>query len=160
MARNPKKNHKMGKSDQTLTKSPSFSPDELMFQPWFLPKRVAFAIRALAPPDYHLKMRHFFDDYGCMICKKDHDYGSNGMCRPCCMSARKKLARSVRIRLKPKSQRRFALSLIRQANLAKKLLRRFSPENSGTTTASSFYRLRPINPVDEALGPHSQRVRS
>jgi hypothetical protein len=126
------KTHKNARKSQpnfkgTAKSSHRFTSAELVLQPWFLPQRVAFAIRALAPPDYHLKMRHFFNDYGCMICKKDHDYGSNGMCTGCCMQVRKRLARSVRMRLKPKAERRFDLGLIRQAKLAEKLLKPFSP---------------------------------
>lgn len=144
------------KSGKTAKKSRHFSSDELVLQPWFLPQRAAFAIRGLAPPDYRHKMHHFFDDYGCMICKKDHSYGSNGMCVTCYMNVLKKLARSVRVRSKPKSQRRFDLGLIRESKLAKKLLRNFSLGNHGPTPRHGPNRFRAINPVDEALGPYSQ----
>jgi len=148
------------KADMALSRPPRFSPDELVMQPWFLPHRVAFAIRSLSPPDYRHKMRHFFDDYGCMICKQDHDYGSNGMCRRCCMAVRKRLARSVRMHSRHKSKRRFDLGLIRQAKLAQKLLRAFPNADRGPTYSLNrgLDGFRPMNPIDEALGPHSLRV--
>jgi hypothetical protein len=133
-----------------------FTPDELLLQPWFLPNRVAFAIRAMAPPDYRLKMRYFFDDYGCMICERDDDYASNGMCHRCYVQVRKKIARSVKAHRKSSKDRRFDLGLIRQAKLAKKLLKKYSSGEPPPSPKS--YQVHPTNPVDEALGPHSNRV--
>ena len=42
--------------------------DTVIFQPWFLPQRIGFAIHSLVPPFFWNKTRYFFDDYGCMIC--------------------------------------------------------------------------------------------
>ena len=154
--------HKGNKSERKPAKvkrySHRFSSDELLLQPWFLPGKIAFAIRSLAPPDYHLKMRYFFDDYGCMVCRRDHDYGSNGMCHNCMTKIRKKLTRSVRLRLKRPEQRRFDLGLVRQAKLANKLLKSFA-EKPNASQRSRIRVLRPMNPVDEALGPDSLRGR-
>lgn len=146
------------KSKTASERTCGFSSEELLFQPWFLPQRVAFAIRSLAPINYHLKMRHMFDDYGCMICGKDHDYGSIGMCLPCFTKMRKRLERSVRIRQRPEAEQRFRQELFRQGKLAAKLLRNFSPEKHGASRRRHIGGILPMNPVDEALGPHSQRI--
>lgn len=151
-------NKRQRKLNKASKHSQRFTSDELWFQPWFLPGRIAFAIRSIAPPDYHLKMRYFFDDYGCIVCKKDHNYGSNGMCVNCYRQVRKRLSRSVRRRLKPLSERRFDLGLIRQARLAEKLLESFT-KGHRAPPARRVGDLRPTNPVDEALGPHSERAR-
>ncbi len=36
--------------------------DELLFQPWFLPKRITYKIHGLMPPQYWKKMRYYFED--------------------------------------------------------------------------------------------------
>jgi hypothetical protein len=57
---------------------------DVFLQPWFLPLRTAFAIRALIPAEHHHKMRAYFDDYGCLKCGKTNArYGSNAMCKSC-----------------------------------------------------------------------------
>jgi hypothetical protein len=61
---------------------------------------------------------------------------------------------------KHKSNRRFDLGLIRQAKHAQKLLRAFPRADRGPTYSLNrgLDGLRPMNPIDEALGPHSLRV--
>jgi hypothetical protein len=150
-----KRQRNSGRASDSL---PRLTLNELLFQPWFLPKRVAFAIRGLIPRDYYLKMRYLFDDYGCMICKKDYNYGSNGMCFNCCRQVRKKLMRSVRLRAKPKSERHFDLGLIRQEKLARKILRNCLTDSVASRQRNRIGGIRPANPVDEALSPQSQRI--
>ena len=38
--------------------------NELLFQPWFLPKRITYKIHGLMPPQYWKKMRYYFEDWG------------------------------------------------------------------------------------------------
>ncbi len=127
--------------------------DEVLFHPWFLPRRIQLAIRAMIPPAYHQKMRNLFDDYGCLRCERDSDYGSNGFCRDCASQIRARLLGSARRRLKG-SRVSFDAALLRRQRLAKRLLRRFKVSRSVSTPS----RLDPrsINPVDEALAglPH------
>jgi len=125
--------------------------DEILLQPWFLPGRTAFAIRRIVPPDYWNKMRYFFEDYGCMVCGKESDYHSNGMCQVCSRTIRRKLTLSVKRRLKSKPRVRLDLVLLRQEKLAKKLLGRFSP---GTRLLSRRQRNEMAalyNPVHELI---------
>ncbi len=79
-------------------------PDELLLdnvfmQPWFLPRKLALAIRDLLPPEHRHKMRYYFEDYGCLICgKKDVPYGSNAMCRSCATGVKYRLFFAMRRR--------------------------------------------------------------
>jgi hypothetical protein len=130
--------------------------EEMLLQPWFLPFRIARAIHALVPLSYRSKMRDFFDDYGCMICGKEYPYGANGMCRRCYNDVIEKLRRAAKRRLKSKLEQRFDLGLLRQARLAKKLLRRFSPARRADSERHRLDTARSRNPVYEALSPRSE----
>ena len=132
--------------------SHSFVVDQVLLEPWFLPRRVALAIRGIATPVFQKKLRYFFEDYGCMICKKETNYHSNGMCRRCRKDIRKKLAKCVKRRFGSKIHRRADLKLFRQEKLAKKLLGKFSPATVSSTARRIV--LEPsYNPVYEALCP-------
>ena len=126
--------------------------EKVLFQPWFLPQRITFAIHAMVPRDFWNKMRNFFDDYGCMICGAESEYHSNGMCLRCYAKIRKKLMQSVKRRLNSEPKRPLALVLFRQQKLAKKLLGPYARRSR----ASSLGRYLDIpgrnNPVYEALG--------
>jgi hypothetical protein len=125
--------------------------EKVLFQPWFLPKRVTFAIHSLVPPAFWTKMRNFFDDYGCIICGKETGYHSNGMCKNCFDKTRKKLAQSVKRHLGPARRRRIDLELFRQQKLAKKLLGRFCDSNQASKRRRRIGVPTPANPVYEAL---------
>lgn len=125
--------------------------DKILLQPWFLPQRIAFAIHALVPPDYWYKMRYFFDDYGCLICGRESNYHSNGMCKSCYDKVRKKLIASLKRRWGSRPNRRLDLVLLRQEKLAKKLLKRFArPQPLGPRRYNLTIPPR-SNPVYEAL---------
>jgi len=96
--------------------------DKVLLEPWFLPKRVAFAIHSVVPPAFWNKMRYFFEDYGCMICKQQSKHHSNGMCRLCRERIRKKLTQSIKRRSRDRSKQRLDIVLFRQEKLAKRLL--------------------------------------
>src|SRR5580704_3559837 len=68
---------------------------EFSLQPWFLPRRIEIAVRALIPHDYRIRMRDYFDDYGCMLCGERFDYGTNGMCGGCSRNVRRRLWKSL-----------------------------------------------------------------
>lgn len=135
------------------TRSYASTVEEVLLQPWFLSPRVAFAIKALVPPEYWNKMRNFFDDYGCMICEAESDYHSNGMCKSCYDKTRKKLVRSVKRRIGPERRRRLDRELFRQEKLAKKLLGRFSPSRRQASRKHPSELAIRHNPVYEVLGP-------
>jgi hypothetical protein len=124
---------------------------KVLLQPWFLPKRVTFAIHSLVPPGFWNKMRNFFDDYGCIICGKESGYHSNGMCKNCFDETREKLARSVKRHLGPPRRRRIDLELFRQQKLARKLLGEFCHRNRASKKKHPTGEPTPVNPVYEAL---------
>jgi len=65
---------------------------DIFLQPWFLPLHTAVAVRKLLPAEHHHKMRHYFDDYGCLKCGKTNvRYGSNAMCKPCAQRVKLKM---------------------------------------------------------------------
>jgi DNA-directed RNA polymerase subunit RPC12/RpoP len=125
--------------------------DDVLFQPWFLPQRVAVSIHGLIPVDFRKKMRHFFDDYGCMICGTEVEYHSNGMCQSCHHRTHKRLLLSVKRHAQRGERRRLDLELFSQEKLAKKLLARFVLEGAATSKKPRLEPLRHSNPVYEAL---------
>jgi hypothetical protein len=133
-----------------ISRSVMADADKVLFEPWFLPPRVSFGILAIVPPAFRNKMRYFFDDYGCMICKKGSKHHSNGMCRPCRQNIQNKLIKSVKRRLRSKSNQRLDLELFRQEKLAKTLLGRFSPARANSRGRRVELQ-RSHNPVYEAL---------
>ena len=75
--------------------------DELFLQPWFVPKAVYLEIRRILPPSQMLKMRYYFEDYGCLKCGELNVlYGSNGFCRSCSIIVRARVALSLKRRFK------------------------------------------------------------
>lgn len=73
--------------------------DDIFLQPWFVNKKCAAAIRRLLPETSRHKMRFYFEDWGCLICRtKVRGYGSNGMCHVCTTRIQKRLFMSLKRR--------------------------------------------------------------
>ena len=125
--------------------------EKILLQPWFLPQRITLAIHAIVPPDYWNKMRYYFDDYGCIICEKESEYHSNGMCFPCYRKTRQRMLLSVKRHLKSHPRMRLDIDLFRQEKLAKKLLGRFAGRSRGPSRKSRIDVRRLNNPVYDAL---------
>lgn len=84
------------KSDASITES---LDHEIFLQPWYLPHKTFLAIRQLLPSAQLLKMRYYFDDYGCLKCGKlDVGYSSNGMCARCAIVVRSRVVASLKRR--------------------------------------------------------------
>lgn len=83
--------------------------NDVLFQPWFLSKPVSKAILRLIPPEYIARMRWYFDDYGCLYCKRKKVlYQANGFCIECGTMIRKRLVQTVKRRgkkLRPEASR-------------------------------------------------------
>src|SRR5271170_4564469 len=89
----------MRRSRKKIRAKSLMSPSNaLMLEPWFLPRRIAYGIRALIPAYYKHRMRHFFEDYGCLVCMGDREYLSNGMCRNCYNKTCSRIRASMRHR--------------------------------------------------------------
>jgi ribosomal protein L40E len=75
--------------------------DEFFLQPWFISKAEYAAIRRSVSPTQILKMRYYFDDYGCIRCgDRNAIYGSNGLCRKCSIVIRARLALALKRRFR------------------------------------------------------------
>jgi hypothetical protein len=143
----------MNKSRTPKKRSDRFTADELVFQPWFLPRHSRLAINSIIPPGYRNKMRAYFDDYGCMICGgMDLIYDANAMCIRCHKTVRRRLWMSVKRRMQSHPEDRADLFMIRRAKLAKKILGRFSPNWRARSLRQRSEIPMRNNPVDDALG--------
>ena len=91
-----------GRQSRTTSKIDVGGPeDELFLQPWFLSRCDYMAVRKVLPPSQMLKMRSYFEDYGCLKCGKlDALYGSNGFCRGCSIIVRARIVLALRRRFK------------------------------------------------------------
>lgn len=59
-------------------------PKLAFFPPWFLTEKLVLKIDALLPYYYHKRLRFYFDQHGCIRCRrKDVDYCAGGLCKPC-----------------------------------------------------------------------------
>jgi hypothetical protein len=82
-----------------MTKQDGQLLEEVFLQPWFMSRETAFAIRRMLLPEHRHKMKFFFDDYGCIRCKrKGVTYGSNGLCKMCMQTVKLKLFFSIKRR--------------------------------------------------------------
>ena len=73
---------------------------DVLLEPWFLPRNLSASIRHLLPNDYGLRMRYFFDDYGCLVCRQRNvNYAANGMCDTCRNRVGARVLRSLRKRI-------------------------------------------------------------
>lgn len=123
--------------------------DDLLFQPWFLSKEIAQAIRVLIPPGYHRKMRDYFDTYGCLRCNRgDIVYHANGMCHSCSNMTRIRLRKCVQRRLEGSGDIVTAKLFLGKPGKARKLLQGVShgdhvgkrrPRNLGVNPAVEAY---------------------
>ena len=53
----------------------------LIFQPWFLPNSTYRTIARMVPREYLLRMRDYFERYGCMRCgSRTKLHCAHGMC--------------------------------------------------------------------------------
>jgi DNA-directed RNA polymerase subunit RPC12/RpoP len=101
--------------------------EELLLQPWFLPKPIARKIRSLLPPNFRKRLRDMFEDYGCLRCGRKHlPYQSNGMCRKCMMDVFHRIRTSANRRLKGRLAESYGKDFIAKEQGARRLLDEFS----------------------------------
>ena len=68
------------------------SQEDLRFQPWFLTREAANAIRSLQTMAEKLKWPKYYEKHGCVRCGKNKTpHGSNGFCAKCRMFVASKL---------------------------------------------------------------------
>jgi hypothetical protein len=79
----------------------SSEDEEVFLQPWFLPNDVSRQIRRLLPNIHLMKMRYYFEEYGCIRCeRRDILYASNGLCENCAPLIRGRVVTCLKKRLK------------------------------------------------------------
>ncbi|HLZ52490.1 MAG TPA: hypothetical protein VKP61_17200 [Candidatus Acidoferrum sp.] len=122
-----------GKSSKGKEQALAILYDEVFMQPWFVPKDVYLAIRRIIPNIHLMKMRHYFDDYGCLKCGETETiYGSSGLCHACNVVVRSRIMASLKKRLKKmhvKWEETVSDHFFDQMNLAQLILRGTSTEN-------------------------------
>jgi hypothetical protein len=75
--------------------------EEVFLQPWFVSKNTFLAIRRLLPSAQLLRMKYYFEDYGCLRCgRSDVFYKANGFCKVCAIVVRCRLILALRRRFK------------------------------------------------------------
>jgi hypothetical protein len=129
--------------------SRSKAAEDILLQPWFLPKGTAQKIRSFIPVTYWMKMRNVFEDHGCLICGVETGYHSCGMCWLCYDRTRRKILLSAKRHAARGAKLRLDLELFRQEKLAKKLLARFSARGPALPDKKRYQVF--TNPVFEAL---------
>lgn len=111
--------------------------EDIFLQPWFLPRDTAFAIKRILPPEHRHKMKFYFDDYGCLRCKKRQiTYGSNGLCKPCMQEVKLKLFFAIKRRWTAASPENRPRTFQRMAD-AQRLLVDLIPEKRRSPPRSS-----------------------
>jgi hypothetical protein len=73
--------------------------NKIFLQPWYLSRATAVRINECLPAEHRHKMRYYFEDYGCLRCKKKNvAYGSNAMCRICVGQTKLRLVWAIKRR--------------------------------------------------------------
>ena len=119
------------KASRRRIRAKKASPDELLLQPWFLPGRIAKAIRSLLPADFRRRLHDVFDDYGCIRCGRTTvPYQSHGMCKRCSNSLTHMINTAASLRSKERLSRRYGKDFVANERSAKRLLRGFASKTS------------------------------
>jgi hypothetical protein len=107
----------------TAKRRDQIKDDESLLLPWFLTKRATIAIRSNVPKHYQIRMRNYFDDYGCLRCSTHRgQHKSNGLCSRCSGLILARLKRGYERRERPKLSH-YAKDLLNKAHDAEVLLK-------------------------------------
>lgn len=105
--------------------------DSLIFQPWFLPRSTYLAIARLVPRQYGLRMRDYFNRYGCMCCRsRTRLHAAHGMCKQCHTEVARRLRRCWKKRLRllnEQAQKHEIKNIVANAKTAHELLQDLIP---------------------------------
>jgi hypothetical protein len=100
-------------------------PESLIFEPWFLPHKATYAIRALLPPEHRFKLRDYFAEWGCLRCETKQGYWSLGLCERCYVMVHNRLRTCLRRRVAATVPNQVGLKHVEDARTARKLLKGF-----------------------------------
>jgi hypothetical protein len=101
------------------------APDSLVLEPWFLPHKTTYAIRALLPPEHRLKLRDYFAEWGCMRCGDRERYWSSGFCERCYNVIHQRIGVCLRRRAAVMVPDKIVLKHVEDVRTARKLLKGF-----------------------------------
>ena len=88
-------------SKENSSNFPISIDEEVFLQPWFVSKDTFLAIRRLLPSAQLLRMKYYFEDYGCLRCGRSNVlYRANGFCKACSIVVRCRLILALRRRFK------------------------------------------------------------
>lgn len=75
--------------------------DEVLLQPWVLPREIASSILRLLPVPHQDKFRYCYEDYGCFRCgTKNKPHQSLGLCATCHGRLHSRIKTSISKRVK------------------------------------------------------------
>lgn len=103
----------------------SAAPDSLVLEPWFLPHKITYSVRALLPPEHRLKLRDYFAEWGCMRCGDRERYWSSGFCERCYNVLHQRIGVCLRRRAAVMVPDKLALKHVEDVRTARKLLKGF-----------------------------------
>lgn len=112
-------NHRIRGSDKASAR------ESLIFHPWFLPRRITYAIRRLLPPGHRFKMHDYFAEHGCLRCDEKQGYCALGLCEKCYTKLHSRLRACVRKRARVQVPDQYGLKYLEDARTARKLLKGF-----------------------------------
>src|SRR5450631_2337968 len=79
-------------SKTNSSNAPISIDDEVFLQLWFASKHTFLAIRRLLPSAQLLRVKYYFEDYGCLRCGRSNVlYRANGFCKAYSIVARCRL---------------------------------------------------------------------
>lgn|SRR5215469_4212589 len=127
MLRPKQKSNKLPSNRESFVEHPKKEAiSDALLQPWFLSLETAKAVIRMIPRAYFSRMRWYFEDYGCLRCrKKNEPYGGNCLCVYCRHLTALRISRSMKHRLKSvkmQKSRSTEPAYINRARLAEKLL--------------------------------------
>ena len=71
--------------------------EEVLLEPWFLPKEIADEILRLLPLPHRQRWARYFEKWGCLMCaRKDVIHGSKGFCNRCRVLIQERLKTAIK----------------------------------------------------------------
>lgn len=125
------------------------TPDSLVFEPWFLPHKITYAIRALLPPEHRLKLRDYFAEWGCMRCESRERHWSSGLCERCYCILHSRIRVCLRRRAAVMVPDKVGLKHVEDVRTARKLLKGFPAKMYAKSPRQTKYRFD--NPAQAAF---------
>jgi hypothetical protein len=125
------------------------APDSLILEPWFLPHKITYAIRALLPPEHRLKLRDYFAEWGCLRCGNRERHWSSGLCEKCYNILHHRIGVCLRRRAAVIVPDKIGLKHVEDVRTARRLLKGFPAKMYVKPQQRTKYRID--NPAQAAF---------